>query len=492
MKKTILDRLRYCPDLPTLPAVAIRVIELSNDPESGMPEMCAEISKDPALSAKILRLAHSPIYQTRREATNIRQAISLLGTHAATMIALSFSLMETLRDKKVMAKIDPAHFWRRAMLTALACRALGEHCGAKSPDDFFLAGLMQDIGILVLDVAFADEYEKIDYARLTHEALTQKEKEILKTSHDEVGKWLLESWNLPNYLSLACVAGHTFGENQQNLSQMTACVALSTVIADKFLNPENKDFSPSAHHSKAYLSLSDADLHRAMSLVGERIPEAEKLFEVSILSAMETQAILSEAKNQKMMHELQKVKELERSIKRDALTGAYNRTYLDEVFEREFQFSKAHDWPLSVAMLDLDKFKHVNDEYGHQAGDAVLVTLVHAIQNQLRPDDVFVRYGGEEFVLLLPGTSLRNAMQLLTRLKDTISRVSHSPLEGVVLQVTASIGVASIQMENQPQFEQKEELIAAIDSAMYHAKQNGRNRVEIWNGQAFSAQRRDN
>lgn len=158
----------------------------------------------------------------------------------------------------------------------------------------------------------------------------------------------------------------------------------------------------------------------------------------------------------------------------DDLTGAYNRRKLLEELEIKFSEFLRYGTPTSLLMLDIDHFKQVNDRYGHLAGDEVLRETVALCQQQLRDPDMFSRFGGEEFVVLLPQTKLAQAMGTAERLlcsvgKNVISSVSDE------LQVTISIGVSTL-LESDRNFES---VIKRIDDALYHAKRTGRNRISL-------------
>jgi len=161
----------------------------------------------------------------------------------------------------------------------------------------------------------------------------------------------------------------------------------------------------------------------------------------------------------------------------DPLTNLYNRRFFSDVFENEMQRAKRLRAPLSLIILDVDKFKEINDLYGHQHGDKVLVAVAEKLHGALRTYDVASRYGGDEFVLLLPATPVSGALEVAERLRCSVqSIVLEAPLEN--RSVTASLGVASFPTE----------LISGVDSlfyqadfALYQAKQNGRNRVETTN-----------
>jgi diguanylate cyclase (GGDEF)-like protein len=157
---------------------------------------------------------------------------------------------------------------------------------------------------------------------------------------------------------------------------------------------------------------------------------------------------------------------------RDCLTGLYNRRYLEETLERELSRAKRKDKPLGIIMLDLDRFKQLNDTYGHEAGDHVLRTLGDLLQSHVRASDIACRYGGEEFVLILPEA---DAAVTFNRAEELRLAVEALPVfyRGQQLGVTISLGVAV-----RPQHgDSGETLLRAADQALYAAKEQGRNRV---------------
>ena len=159
----------------------------------------------------------------------------------------------------------------------------------------------------------------------------------------------------------------------------------------------------------------------------------------------------------------------------DALTGLHNRGWLDDAFEREIKRSERDNLPLSMIMIDVDDFKQYNDTYGHLAGDQVLVTVGENIRKPLRPNDLVARFGGEEFCVLLPETKLEYAVEIAERLRERVSKADPGIIDGKQLpKVTISLGVT----EYKPGYS-LDTMIASADVAMYHAKQNGKNRVQV-------------
>lgn len=157
----------------------------------------------------------------------------------------------------------------------------------------------------------------------------------------------------------------------------------------------------------------------------------------------------------------------------DSLTGIANRRHFEWRLSEEIERARRYKYPLSILMLDLDHFKEVNDNYGHQVGDIVLQQVAQRLKQTLRRTDFLARYGGEEFVVLAPQVPADKSLLLAERLRRTISDSPFAVLDNLQLNITVSIGVAVF-----PDHAQNEsELISAADTALYRAKQAGRNKV---------------
>jgi diguanylate cyclase (GGDEF)-like protein/PAS domain S-box-containing protein len=159
---------------------------------------------------------------------------------------------------------------------------------------------------------------------------------------------------------------------------------------------------------------------------------------------------------------------------RDPLTGAFNRRYLVETLEREMARAVRNQCPLCLLIMDIDHFKVVNDTYGHLAGDYVLQKLTCLLQQSTRKSDIVCRYGGEEFVILMPDSSIINA---LGRAEAWRSAVQQTPFQfaGRMIEITVSMGVATTEKPGITY----DELLAQADQALYSAKETGRNRVVV-------------
>ena len=161
----------------------------------------------------------------------------------------------------------------------------------------------------------------------------------------------------------------------------------------------------------------------------------------------------------------------DRAVK-DGLTGAYNRRFLDEYLSRRLGESARHGTPLALMLMDLDEFKQLNDTHGHAVGDQVLVEFAALVAAQIRAGDVLVRYGGEEFVLVLGATDIEDAMVVAERIREATARIDLD-VSGPPSQVTVSIGVAATP----DHATSASELLLVADRALYAAKSAGRDQV---------------
>jgi diguanylate cyclase (GGDEF)-like protein len=161
------------------------------------------------------------------------------------------------------------------------------------------------------------------------------------------------------------------------------------------------------------------------------------------------------------------------SALKDPLTGAGNRFSMQQTLQRDIDIAQRHGQALSALMIDIDYFKCVNDGYGHSAGDAVLEQVAQHIQKQLRTADALFRYGGEEFLVVMPNTCSQHAGLVAERLRECLEQLQIN-YNGHVITITASVGCASLRTTDTQQT-----LLQRSDVALYAAKKNGRNQVQL-------------
>jgi diguanylate cyclase (GGDEF)-like protein/PAS domain S-box-containing protein len=169
--------------------------------------------------------------------------------------------------------------------------------------------------------------------------------------------------------------------------------------------------------------------------------------------------------------------ELRHQAIHDPLTGLFNRRYLDETLSRELQMAQRRDVPLCVVMLDIDGFKKLNDSFGHGPGDSILLGFGQILCENLRESDISCRYGGDEFVLVMPDSTIEDTQERMEQIRILIQGLSkNSHGEQVVDRVTLSVGIACMPEHGTTE----SELLRAADEAMYSAKQAGRDRSVVY------------
>jgi len=170
-------------------------------------------------------------------------------------------------------------------------------------------------------------------------------------------------------------------------------------------------------------------------------------------------------------------KELEQLASTDPMTHLYNRRYFSEVATTVVKLAKRSGLVYSVIMVDIDKFKRINDTYGHTIGDEVIIAVAKMLKYNKRESDIVSRWGGEEFVLLLPQTKEDGAMIIAEKLRQNIEALREVTIDGKKLCFTVSLGVATADFNNCSDIE---DVINNADKALYRAKEGGRNRIEMF------------
>lgn len=493
-------QLKYCKNLPTLPTVALQLIELADDGEATLDEFAELIERDPALMGKLLRTANSPFYGRRRKVANLSEAISLMGLNATTSLSLSFSL-RGLSNEQGDDALNGTNYWSRSLLTALAARTIAVELGESQPEEFLLAGLLQDIGVLAMATMLGSSYVSCYNDSLNHADLLQEEAATYGFNHVQAGTELLQYWRLPDRICQSVQHSHAETQITDGVSprvrRLSSCVAAAAHIADGWLGGASAESFGAAYQAVSrFLDISLDRYERIITTIGQEIPEMETLFDSKMLDPSLLQSIQDSARELLAMYNLRlaqasidadhQIKAFERRIamlevqtRRDPLTGLYNRVYLDGQLEYEFEHALQNKLALSVAYIDVDYFKVFNDTFGHAVGDQVLVTVAHRLLSGSRQTDTVARYGGEEFIVLLPDTRIDDAKKVLVRMLTDMRNKPCFTRDGQDFHVTFSAGIAELK-PGETLFESPFALLKAADTALYQTKANGRGQITVY------------
>jgi diguanylate cyclase (GGDEF)-like protein len=484
-------RLRSLVNFPSPPAVAARIIELSKQPNIEIASVAEAVGRDPALAAKVLRTANSPLYAKRRRSETLRQAIVILGLNATLTLALGFTLVKSLKGGKPNGVNHPL-LWRRSLLAATAARALGEAVGQSALEELFLAGLLQDVGMLALDRAVPELYRDTEALQRAHRELAAHERRRLGLDHADAGSWLMREWNLPERLSQAVARSHKL-ESRRALDPLDAfhrCVSLSGGVADACIaGGDGKPFQEVARQAERELGLDREAFARVLERLTLQVAETEVVYETDLVA--NPQALLEQARDALLVMRMQTLGDgqgtaaasaaatgitalnADDAALLDPLTGAFRRAFLDRFLAEEFRQASRHETPLSVACCDLDGLGEVNERFGHGAGDRVLRATVATLKESVRKIDLVGRGADATFVLVLPGTSADIAAAVCERIVTALANLRHD-LGAEPAPVTVSIGYATHAPGQR--FADGAALVAAAEQALYAAKLQGRNR----------------
>jgi diguanylate cyclase (GGDEF)-like protein len=493
MPGSAIDRVLSCPNLPTLPGVAVRVLELTRDPHVAMTAIAQTVQNDPALSTKVLKTVNSSYYGLATPCPSISRAMSLLGLNTVKSLVLGFSLVDCTKKIGAGGGFDLEAHWRRAVYSAAGARAAAMASRGCDPEEAFVGALVQDIGSLACFAALHQEYmDALADAPEDHDAVAAIERDALGFDHIMVGRQLAERWRLPSQL-VECITHHHDPERAPGgYRALVRCVAIGRLAAAsltlKDARPALARFNDAA---REWFNLESEESRELLDATARGAREVSKLLDLNTGAAPDVGSIIAQAmeriiENQEQMTretvELrQRNEELAHRTITDGLTGAFNRAHYDREIRECFDRFQQSNEPFAVIFIDADKFKSVNDTHGHQTGDAVLIELARRFRDAIGKNGVVCRYGGEEFGILLPRVGLDKATRVAELIREAIDRSPidlrqhESPLES--LHVTISLGVSALEAGLAQHATTPEQVTQAADQGVYAAKHAGRNCV---------------
>ncbi|MFO0856893.1 MAG: HDOD domain-containing protein [Phycisphaerales bacterium] len=480
-----IDKVLSCTALPSLPGVAMRVLELTRDRNVSINAIAETVQNDPALSTKVLKTVNSSYYGLATPCPSIPRAMSMLGLNTVKSIVLGFSLVDFTKNLAGGgAGFDMSLYWKRAIYTSAAARAIAKESRRGDPEEAFVGALVADIGMLASLAALKQDYVKvIAKAPEDHDDLIDFERNELGFDHAQVGGELANRWRLPGQL-VACVnCHHAESKSPPNFVDIVRCVVLGKHAAAALTMADNKrKLGEYLIKCEEWFGLSRDSARELLQGTGKAATELSKLLEVKTGASPNVETILAEAQDQLVMSQVdlqRQTDELTRKTVTDALTGAFNRAYFNEELAKAFTAAKTNNTSLGVIFLDGDRFKSVNDTHGHAAGDAVLKELAYRSKEAVGQAGCVCRYGGEEFAMILPGADLSKTSRLADVVRQTINslpfELSKYDQSLPTLNVTISAGASAY--EPSMDIANGEAIVHAADAAVYAAKKSGRNRV---------------
>jgi diguanylate cyclase (GGDEF)-like protein len=495
------------PSLPTLPGVAVRLLDASRNPETDLRSVADLVKSDPAITAKLLKSCNSTFFGFSNKVTSIDRAVSLLGTNVVTSLALSFSLVESARGTGPTAR-HFGKFWLQSIVHASAAETLAQETNPAVASEFFLAGLLLDLGRLAMLKTIAKDYVAVlERAEAEARPVADVSREVLGFDHFQIGVELMKQWKLPapvqHGLSLiAATPAELAAKSNEPDGAMIQAVAVAHAAGELFCSgAKGEARARLLELTSALYGWSEARLDEWLAKTRARVDASADLFSVNadeigdpsdIMALANEQlaqlALRASVEQQQAVAEKQVVltqkaalieenEQLQKAAMHDGLTKVYNRKFFDEAVSREVSRCCRYATPIGIVFIDADKFKSLNDNYGHRFGDEVLVRVSACIGEVIRSADTLARFGGEEFVVLASQPTEKGLQRLAERIR---ARVESEVIEfeGNRVPVTVSVG-AAIVVPGRKDEAIAANLIESADQAMYEAKQGGRNQVRM-------------
>jgi two-component system, cell cycle response regulator len=486
--------------MPTNPAVASAILKLSASETSNAKDFADLIRTDPSLAIRILKSANSARFAQRTQVTTIERAVTILGLSRVKATALGFQLIAHL-DQLGGAPFDMKVYWQHSLLRGCLARVIATGVVPQRTEEAFLISLLQDCGIMLLVQVLGSSYASLCRADLSPAAFYATERESFPYTHVDAIEALASEWRLPLLISAPMQQHHhprgcsnALKSEQEKLAAVAYFVGNLCFSANLQVMRDEQGLNDFGVAALALGQTTWADLqreteaeyHSLLELFGDLLPDdievSELLGEANrqlVHAAEESEArfVDVEAQRVALMHERKQLQHALRDYREqsaiDPLTRVMNRGAVAEAARAAIRRNLEENVPLGALFLDIDNFKHLNDTYGHDVGDKVLKAVAALLRQEIRDDGPVGRYGGEEFVILLPARSAEATRHVAEDIVQALRRLDTTGL-GCAGPVTCSVG--AIWADRLP-FNSAEELFGAADQLMYKAKRNGKNRA---------------
>lgn len=488
LKEDTLEEILSCPTLPSLPAVAVRVIELTRDENVSLDELALTIQNDQGLAAKVLRTVNSSYYGLREKCSTIRKALVLLGLNAVKSLALGFSLVEALQTPPTPDDpFDYMAYWRRGLYTAVGARSVAAAARLVEADEAFLGGLLQDVGMYAmkegLKRAYLDVYVSVDG---DHTALASAETAAFQVNHADIGALLTERWRLPESLVMP-VKYH---------ERATACPlehrTLARAVAVGNLAHDVLSLKDKPTHLKRYYdkckSWFNIDYDRAEELlkeIADGSAEMSHLFKLETGAYTDPQKVISEARTTGIeltlsTEDAPKLPDTMQSLisgddDYDPITGLLTEGPAASLLEEDFSEALKSNEPLSAVRIMVNGIPPLEGETVLDA-DRLIIAAANLIRKHFEQlGGVVARTGNTRFDVIISGQPRNVAAGTAEAFRTEFDNARDDWITTGRDPNTLSVclGIAALDDETRGVFKKPEHLTMAIARAVAAASTHG-------------------
>lgn len=495
MQCELIEQVLECKELPSLPAIAAQVIELTSDEQVSMDELAQTITNDQGLAAKVLRTINSSFYGLREPVSTIKRAVVLMGLRPVKTLALSFSLVTAIKENQD-PKFDYDAYWRRGLYTGIAARFLLESLGKKDhAEEAFLGGLLQDVGMLALHRVLGDKYLAIlTQTNGDHRCLASLELEHFETQHTDIGAMLCERWKLPEQLVTPVKFHERPTAAPASTAEIVRAVAIGNLVHDVLSAKHAAEPMRNAYkRAEKWFGLRTDAVDDIIRRTSEAAGELASLFEISTGPSANADEILRSASER-----LDAIEEDDPSagaIRRadslsvdrnqlDELTGIFNADGFKSVIRSAFAFAKAKSESLVVVIISLDGFAQAIKAVGDGGDAEIAMEATRLLRDNFEPvagvlgrlaDDVFgvVVASVDASVVIPHADAFRSAFE------ECAAAITSSEAT-----LSASIGLAAIKAKEDSPFASAEQMLAGAIRAAQAAQRAGGNATRLFRPKA--------
>ena len=462
-----LERVLACPKLPTLPVVAMRVLELTAKPDVSLREIAAVIENDPAIATKVLRTVNSSYYALTRRCGSIQQALAFLGLQTVKALVLGFSLARSVDGGgEDEVSFDFTDYWRRSIYSAASAREIAMLTRRCDPDEAFVASLVQDIGMVALWRAFGDRYlQVIDLTKGDHRRLAALEQRSLDIDHTLVGAEMLMRWRFPDEVVESVRCQHRSHEAAPNAVALARTVELAASAAAVLsVSKPHAELTRFRREGQDWFEIRPGPMTLLLQRISDQADELSVAFGLDTGASADIDAILRAAEDIRRgqgLHEPSiEVDEVDVPVPmpRGFASIPDARAFgsaLESAFHRTVAQTPSASGPgsphrsearsgIGMMLVGVDRARSVQDAYGAHGLEAALDRALDAVLAIGGGDVSAFRFVGAEIAVLLPQTDTEEICRIaeLVRRRFADAEVPCDTAAGRAFPATISIGAA--------------------------------------------------
>ncbi|CAN5727441.1 hypothetical protein BH11PLA1_BH11PLA1_05570 [soil metagenome] len=491
MNPEILEKVLACRNLPSLPAVALRVIELTQDNSVRTAELAATITNDQGLSAKLLRTVNSSFYALRKPCTTIQGAIIMLGFNAVKTLALGFSLVSSMAENRDQG-FDYQSYWRRALLSGVSAKCFARTMGLKAEEECFLGGLLQDIGMVALYRALGAEYHDLIERAQDHRLLVKFELAELELSHCDVGSLLASRWKLPPALALPIKYHERPSAAPLEVLDVCKAVGLGNLAADLLTTSEPGPVLKRLYTKAEELGgLTNTQVDEIMKAVQHGAREVARLLSLDI-GQVEGMGTIMERANAQLAAVTLPFSEPAAGENADARTGLATRLTFNRNAVSAFSKAAGGAGVMTIALAQLDDLDDIAETHGRHYADDLCCRIARMLAAHFANGAALVcAFDETRLGLILAGCDRAEAARMIDECRVLVgsAAIACAPPDCGVIEIFASmsIGACTLDALTQMRVTTPDEMIELTERALAAAQRAGGGCLRAFSPRAAAA-----